>query len=122
MTAVLLATWIALASAANSPEPAPAWCAEMRITGYSRVEYGPLTYDETPIWTEEAIAAGSWDIPLGWFVVVEDVGTFRIADRGMLGNSGWVDIAVWDRQTAYQLTGWRNVCVFSPEQLGMQAP
>jgi 3D (Asp-Asp-Asp) domain-containing protein len=121
VTAVLLAAWIALASAAGSPEPAPAWCSEMNVTGYVRSEYGPLTYDETPIWVE-GIAAASWNIPLGWYVEVEGVGMFRVADRGMLGNSGWVDIAVWSRQEAYALTGRKNVCVFSPDQLGTQAP
>jgi hypothetical protein len=54
-------------------------------------------------------------MPLGWHVWVEDVGTFRIADRGSgLGSSGWIDIAVWDRATAFSLTSTRTVCVYPP--------
>lgn len=91
------------------------WCSDMRVTGYVRTDHGAHTYDGTPIWTSEPIAAASWDIPLGWYVTVEDVGTFRVADRGGgLGSSGWVDIAVWTRSEAYTLTGVRGVCVYPP--------
>lgn len=91
------------------------WCIEgARVTGYVRSEYGPYTYDGTPIW-EEGIAAASWNIPIDSVVSVEGLGTYRIADRGMLGSSGWVDIATWSRQEAYALTSVRRICVFPPE-------
>jgi 3D (Asp-Asp-Asp) domain-containing protein len=92
-------------------EPA---CREMRITGYVRSEGGARTYDGTSIYADEAIVAASWDIPLGSTVEVEGLGTFRVADRGMLGSSGWIDIAVWSRAEAYRLTGRRTVCVLPP--------
>jgi hypothetical protein len=92
------------------------WCIDgARVTGYVRTEHGTHTFDGTPITTPEAIAAASWDIPLGWHVDVADLGTYRVADRGGgLGSSGWIDIAVWDRPTAYALTSVRRVCVYPP--------
>ena len=65
---------------------ASGWCQTAQITGYSRFEHGTHTFDGTHILSPEAIAAASWNIPLGWYVDVEEVGTFRIADRG----GGWV--------------------------------
>lgn len=94
------------------------WCQTARITGYLRTEFSPRTYDGSSIYTDEPIAAGSWNLPLGWHVRVEEVGTFRIADRGHLGSSGWVDIAVWTREEAYALTGWRHICVYPPPVAG----
>jgi 3D (Asp-Asp-Asp) domain-containing protein len=94
---------------------AQAWCADMRTTGYVRTEHSPRTFDGTSIYSDEPIAAASWDIPLQSLVEVEDVGTFRVADRGGgLGSSGWIDIAVWSRAEAYQLTGFRRTCVYPP--------
>jgi len=91
------------------------WCQSARVTGYSRLEYGPLTYDGTDILTLEAIAAASWNIPIDSVVSVEGLGSYRIADRGLLGSSGWVDIAVWSRSEAYALTSTRTVCISPPE-------
>jgi 3D (Asp-Asp-Asp) domain-containing protein len=91
------------------------WCQEARITGFVRSEYGPLTYDGTPIGTPEAIAAASWNIPIDSVVEIPDLGRFRVADRGMLGSSGWVDVAVLDRATAYAITSVRTVCIYPPE-------
>lgn len=101
------------AEATASPDGA-GWCQIARITGYSRHEFSPRTFDGTPIWTEEPIVAASWNIPLGWYVDVEGLGTYRVADRGMLGSSGWIDIATWSRAEAYALTGWRQICVTPP--------
>lgn len=94
-----------------SQQPA---CFLGRVTGYVRSEYGPRTYDGTPIWTDEPIAAGSWDLPIDSLVEVEGLGTYRIADRGLLGSSGWVDVAVWTRAEAYAATGTRRICVYPP--------
>jgi len=93
-----------------------AWCQESRVTGYVRSEYGPYTSDGTPIYTDEPIAAASWNIPIDSTVVVDGLGTYRIADRGTLGSSGWVDIATWSRAEAYELTSVRTVCVYPPER------
>jgi 3D (Asp-Asp-Asp) domain-containing protein len=91
------------------------WCIpNARITAYVRTDYSPWTYDGTSVYTDEPIAAASWNIPLQSKVWVEDVGTFRVADRGALGSTGWVDIAVWDRATAYRLTSSRRICVYPP--------
>lgn len=112
---LVLAALVGAASVAPvRAAPAASWCQPMHITGYVRSEGSPWTYDGTPIATPEPIAAASWNIPIGSSVSVEGVGTFRIADRGMLGSSGWVDIAVWSRAEAYQLTGVRTVCVVPP--------
>jgi len=92
------------------------WCGDARLTGYLRTD-GTHTYDGTPTWTSERIAAASWDVKLGSLADVEGVGTFRIADRGMLGNGvpmPWVDVAVWHWTEAYALTGIRRVCFRPP--------
>jgi 3D (Asp-Asp-Asp) domain-containing protein len=96
-------------------QPAPAgadgYCRIVRTTGYVRSEFSPWTFDGTSIYTDEPIVAASWDIPIGAHVFIPGIGRFRVADRGMLGSSGWIDIAVWSRAEAYQLTGWRHACI-----------
>lgn len=89
------------------------YCAPMRTTGYVRGEYSPYTYDGSSVW-EEGIAAASWDIPLQSIVSVEGLGSYRVADRGLLGSSGWIDIAVDTRAEAYAITGVRRTCVTPP--------
>jgi 3D (Asp-Asp-Asp) domain-containing protein len=86
---------------------------QARITGYVRGEGSSHTYDGTPIWTGEPIAAASWNIPMDSYVEIEGIGTFRVADRGMLGSSGWIDIAVYSRSEALALTSVRTVCVLT---------
>jgi hypothetical protein len=100
------------------PADAP-WCGPARITGYVRSDYGPAakTFDGTSIHTDEPIVAASWDVKMGSLALIEGLGVFRVADRGMLGNGQplpWVDVAVWDRATAYSLTGVRHVCFRRP--------
>jgi 3D (Asp-Asp-Asp) domain-containing protein len=97
--------------------PAEADCGPIRVTGYSRHEFSPRTADGTSIYADEPIAAASWNVPLNSYVEIEGVGTFRIADRGMLGNGSpltWVDVAVWSRAEAYALTGVRHACIYPP--------
>lgn len=122
MTTLLLAATIALAGLADAApsESAPddAYCRTMRITGYSRYEYSGHTYDGTPILTGEPIVAASWDVPIDSTVEIEGLGTYRVADRGMLGSSGWIDVAVWSRADAFAITGWREVCVYPPGGVG----
>jgi hypothetical protein len=105
-----------LSLALLSPAEVP-WCGEARITGYSRLEYGPRTFDGTPITTPENIAAASWDVALGSLAEISGLGVYRVADRGMLGRGEpmpWVDVAVWDRATAFALTSVRRVCFRRP--------
>jgi hypothetical protein len=112
MTALLLAGALALLSPAEVP-----WCGQAKITGYSRYEYGPFTADGTSIFTAEPIAAASWDVALGSLASIEGLGVYRVADRGMLGRGEpmpWVDVAVWDRATAFSLTSVRRVCFRRP--------
>lgn len=90
------------------------WCQSAQITGYVRTDHGSHTYDGTSIYSDEPIAAASWNIPLGSYVDVEGLGTYRVADRGMLGSSGHIDIAVWTRAEAFALTSVRQVCVRAP--------
>lgn len=115
MSALLLAAAILLG--AERAEPTSGWCQEMRITAYLRTAFSSHTFDGTPITTPERIAAASWNIPIDSIVDVDGLGTYRIADRGMLGSTGWVDIAVWDIAHAYALTSWRQVCVYPPGAL-----
>lgn len=95
-----------------------AWCGDTRITGFVRSDYGPYTFDGTPIGTPEAIAAASWDVRMGSIADVPGLGSFRVADRGGgLGNGTpmpWLDIAVWSRAEAFQLTSVRRVCFRRP--------
>jgi len=99
-----------------APADAP-WCGLTRLSGYVRTEHGPYTYDGTPILTAEPIAAASWDVRLGAVADIDGVGSFRIADRGHLGNGSpmpWVDVAVWSRSEAFALTSVRTVCFRRP--------
>lgn len=116
MTHVLGA--LALLSTVGGVVAVPAgadWCSTGRITGYVRTEHGAYTADGTPIWADEAIAAAGYAIPMGSLVEVDGIGTFRVADRGMLGPTD-VDIAVWTRAEAFALTSERRVCVTNPSR------
>ena len=111
MTALLLAGLLLLGSEARSA-PADQRCFTARVTGYVRGEGSPWTYDGTSIW-EEGIAAAGWNIRLGSMVWVDGLGTFRVADRGMLGPDH-IDIAVYTRREAFAITGWRAACLTPP--------
>lgn len=112
--AVLLIGGLVLASGLDAPVSAEPLCYSSWVTGYVRSEYGPYTYDGTHILTSEPIAAASWDLPLNSMVSIEGLGTYRIADRGMLGAAGWIDVAVWSRAEAYSITGNKIICVTPP--------
>lgn len=106
----------ALLSVASAPSEAP-WCGSVRLTAYIRTDFSPWTWDGTSIYTDEPIVAASWDVIMGSLADVEGLGTFRVADRGHLGNGipmPWLDVAVWDRATAYSLTGVRRACFRKP--------
>ena len=92
-------------------------CRQARITGYVRSDFSGRTYDGTSVYTSEPICAASFNIPLGSRIWIEGLeGTFRVADRGRLGWSDWVDVACWSRAEAYQLTGTRLICVYPPAE------
>jgi 3D (Asp-Asp-Asp) domain-containing protein len=100
--ALLSATPTASTAEAESCRPIGAY----RITGYVRTAFSPRTYDGTSIYTEEHIAAGSWNLPLNTRVRVEGLDfTYRIADRGHL-EAQHVDIAVWTLEEAYAIEQW----------------
>lgn len=99
-----------------SPASTAGYCRSVWVTGYVRSEFSARTYDGTSIYTDEPIAAASVDIPIGQHVVIQDVGRFRVADRGHLGADGWVDVAVWTRSEAYALTGRRHACIVAPDE------
>lgn len=90
------------------------WCGTTRITGYVRTDGNAHTYDGTHIYTDEHIVAASWDVQLDTLVTIDGLPhVYRVADRGMLGNgypTPWVDVAVWTRSEAYELTGHRFAC------------
>jgi hypothetical protein len=93
------------------------WCGQTRITGYVRTDFSGFTYDGTSIYTPEKIVAASWDVVMGTMATIEGLGTFRVADRGHLGNgypTPWLDVAVWSRAEAYELTGTRHACFRRP--------
>jgi len=121
MTGAILAAALSLMALVNPGDDAEDsrvnWCGDARVTGYLR-SIGPFTYDGTPTWTPEPLAAASWDVKMGSMVDVHEIGTFRVADRGGgLGNGSpytHIDIAVWSRAEAYALTGIRRVCIRRP--------
>lgn len=112
----LLLLLAAICLSTPTPATAQGYCRTVRTTGYVRSEFSPWTYDGTSIYTPEPIVAASWDIPLGAHVILEGLGRYRVADRGMLGSNGWVDVATWSRAEAYALTGWRRACVVAPHE------
>jgi 3D (Asp-Asp-Asp) domain-containing protein len=100
-----------------APDAREGGCRQMRITGYVRTEFSTHTWDGTSIYTDEPIVAASWDVPIGAYVAIDGLGVYRVADRGLLGSSGWIDVAVWSRREAFDLTGYRQVCVLAPGEL-----
>ena len=61
-------------------------CSQATITAYSVEQYGGATADGTRTpGSAGVIAAASTNYPLGSYVSVEGLGTYRIADRGHLG-------------------------------------
>ena len=115
MTRLLLAATMALLVAAQAEAERPAAeelvaCEPYWITGYVRTEYSARTYDGTSVYTDEPIVAASWNLPIDTIVEIEELGRFRVADRGHLGPRH-IDVAVWSRPEAFALTGRRRVCV-----------
>lgn len=104
-----LALFLAPVDAAHADYCEP--LGSLRITGYAVTDFPGRTFDgtstRTAIATGAHIAAASWNIPIGTLVRIAGLDfTYRIADRGALGSTGWIDVLVKDRATAYQIETW----------------
>lgn len=94
--------------------PDSANCEVYRITGYASTDYPGVTADGSTTTVGalaggQWIAAASWNVPMGAKIEVQDLGTFRVADRGMLGPRH-VDVLVPSRSDAYAITSNRYAC------------
>ena len=80
------------------------------LTGYVKGDphLSNRTADGTSIWSGEWLVA-STTYPFGAVIWIEDLGYFRVADRGDLGPRH-LDVLVDSYGQAYQLTGWRQAC------------
>jgi len=114
---MLLAVVLSLFGPPADPVSAERTCYDAHVTGYVKSEFGPLTADGTPITTREPIVAASPDLPFDTRVEIDGLGTYRVADRGHLGSSGWIDVAVDTRAQAYAATGTRHICVTPPGEI-----
>lgn len=111
MTRLTLAALLAMLPLGSLPAKAQdGYCFNAQITGYVRGAHSPRTYDGTSIFTSEPIVAASWSIPIDSTVWIDGLGSFRAADRGMLGPAH-IDVAVWSLADAYAITSVRRVCV-----------
>src|SRR6476619_5688377 len=118
LQASLTTLWLALFPT-EAPKCEPV--GPMRITGYSVTHFPGHTYDGTSttdaIRRGEHIVAASWNIPIETKLRIKGLDyLYRVADRGMLGNAGWIDVLVKDVETAYKIEEWiggshANVCV-----------
>lgn len=92
-------------------------CRPATVTGYVRTDpaMNATTADGTSILADEPIVAASYDVPMGSWVEVEGLGTFRVADRGGGLRPTHIDVAVWSRAEAFELTSRRTVCILPPE-------
>lgn len=114
LQALTLAVTTLLATHPHPTDTHTPWCGQTRITGYVRTDFTGHTFDGTSIYTSERIVAASWDVVMGAIADIAGLGTFRVADRGSGLGYGtpmpWLDVAVWTREEALQLTGTRHVC------------
>lgn len=108
---LLLALWLLTAAQQGD-------CRTIWVTGYDRTNPAfHRTYDGTPILTPEPIAAASWDVPLQSQVVIDRLGSYRVADRGGglgYGNPTHIDVATWGASAAYAITGSYEACFSYP--------
>lgn len=111
LTVVLLAFSVAMLATLPAFAEEEGACETYRITGYVRGAHSPWTKDGTSVWTRERIAAASYNVPMGTYVQVIGLGSYRVADRGNLSGRH-IDILVDTASQAYALTGYRMVCVY----------
>jgi 3D (Asp-Asp-Asp) domain-containing protein len=112
LAAILL---LALGVMMTTPGPSPASsqsCSIVTVTAYASEDYPGLAADnQTPTrGNEGVIAAGGSNYPMGSYVSVEGLGSYRIADRGHLAASQ-IDVLMVTHAAAMQ---WgrqqRRVC------------
>ncbi len=77
---------LVLGAVALSVGLAQSGCSATTITAYSVEQYPGTTTDGTRTPGQAgAIVAASYNYPLGSYVTIENMGTYRVADRGRLG-------------------------------------
>lgn len=113
IAALIALSAVALLSPADAPPPAEAQaCQSFWVTGYASSQFPGRTADGTPTRGNEwSIAAAHPRIPFGTTVSLNGLGTFRIADRGMLGYDH-IDVLVYSPAEAYALTGTYTGCTW----------
>lgn len=112
MTKRLLLGTLFLLLLTQSTSQAEPSCFPARATGYSSSQFPGLTLDGTPTQGNEwTIMAAARRYPMGRYYQIVGLGTFRVADRGMLDEHGIdFDILVRTVEEAYAVTGWYEVC------------
>jgi 3D (Asp-Asp-Asp) domain-containing protein len=108
----------ALLSMLAQPMPARAQeCESYRITWYAAEDYPGWTKDGSTTTVGalnrgEPIAAASWNVPMGAYVQVVGIGSYRVADRGILG-ARQIDILTRTRAQALKNGAeYRTVCIY----------
>lgn len=91
-------------------------CAPVMVTGYLRYSLGPVFADGEPVWIDDPfVAAASHDFKMHSYVHIFGLGVYHIRDRGYLGSSNRIDVAVSSEEEAYALTGEYVACVIGEE-------
>lgn len=90
-------------------------CETYYITGYAASDFPGVTADGSTT-TVQALSAGdhivaaSYNLPFDTLITIEELPhVYRVADRGHLGTRH-IDVLVWTRGEAFELTGYREVC------------
>lgn len=113
----LVSLGLMAASSPVSAAPAEQECSEYVITAYAASDYPGWTADGSTTTVAalnrgEAIAAASYNVPMGAYVQVLGVGIYRVADRGHLG-ARQIDILMRCRSDALAFgRQTRTVCLF----------
>lgn len=108
-----LAAGLALASSCG-PARAEGVCWTGKVTGYLRYGGGSHTADGTPVGEAYRVAAVDWQswIPFGATLEIEGLGSRTVRDTGYLAAYGVeVDVMVETLAEAYEVTGWREICL-----------
>jgi 3D (Asp-Asp-Asp) domain-containing protein len=93
-------------------------CETYTITAYAASEYPGWTADGSTttvgaLKRGEPIAAASYNVPMGAYVQVVGLGSFRVADRGHLG-ARHIDVLMRTQWEAVQFgRQTRTVCVYA---------
>lgn len=105
----LLAAIALVAVTATSASAQGDNCRQMTVTAYSRQMFPGMGAHGRPVVGETA--AASSNIAAGAIVWIEGFGQRLINDRGVLGNTGWIDMFVETTAEAVQIgRSIRTVC------------